>query len=542
MSWVKRLQSFLARHEWVIPLTLAILFILITLPTTDWGVPNGWNPDELVQRVIKALHGEWIFDQNNFDYPSLPKWAMYWLGRLVQSWGLGDGEVMLAARKLSVQLGAAVVAMSYAITRRLGAGRGAAALAALLVLTNSELAQQARYAHNDIYLAFFVTLAVWASLRYAQSGQRGWFYAACALVGMAASSKYNGVAMLLLPMALFLLLRGRALWQDWWSSAEQFAIGAVAAGLGYALGTPKALTWMAFYFKRAIPALQANGNYGYRPGAQTGLLGQFTILGHVLGQGLFWMSVAALGFALVRGIQRWRADGLRAALPGLVLPAAILAFDVPIMLSYNYPERFFLPLVPLAAVLVAQLAEWLWNQAKQRSNPAGRWALVSGFAILLLWSSLRVASVGLLFANDGRRAAGEFLAKLPAAESVEYTYYPPIINRANFDRAHNYPLYFIKQFGEEVPEGRFFPNNTGFDGINDRQPQYLVVDSFTYKRFEDAYTCELHPTDCEFFQALLAGEAGFTLVGNFEYDLPTWMPTLRISFVNPDIRVYERAK
>lgn len=541
MNIWKKLSNSVSQREWLIPIILAAFFILITLPGIDWGIPSGWNPDELIQRVIKALQGEWTFDETNFDYPSLPKYTMFWLGKLVLTLGFGDPDVMWAARALSVSLGAGTVALSYFVARRFGASILTAGLAALFVLSNSELAQHARYAHNDIYLVFFTLLAVWASLRFVQEEKRGWFYLSAFVVGLAASSKYNGGALLILPFALFAIQRGKDLFRDYLASIESGTIALLAAFAGYALGTPRALLWMGFYFKRVIPALQGHASYSYRPGRLSGLLRQFDILPRVFGEVMFILGLAAFIYFLARAWQIQRKTDIRAASTHLLLPLSILAFDIPIMFSFNYPQRFFLPFVPLFSILIALSAEKVWLWFKQRELQAGKWGLVTGLVLLLAFSFLRASSVFLLFQNDARIAASEFLASQPEGDSVEYTFYPPSINRQQFERAHNYPLSIIKLAGEEVPEGKIYEFNTGLEGINERQTQFLVIDNFTYRRFQDDYICELNLTECAFFSALLAEETDYVLIGNFAYELPDWLPEMRISFVNPEIRIYERA-
>ena len=309
MNIWRKFKSSVDRREWLIPIILSAFFILITLPGIEWGIPSGWNPDELIQRVLKALQGEWAFDQTNFDYPSLPKYAMFWLGKSVLNLGFGKAEVMLAARALSVSLGAGTVALSYFVSRRFGASILTAGLAALFVLSNSELAQHARYAHNDIYLSFFTLLAVWASLRFVQEERRGWFYLSAFIVGLAASSKYNGGALLILPFALFAIQRGKDLFRDFVASLEVGTIALLAAFAGYALGTPRALLWMSFYFKRVIPALQGHAFYSYRPGRLSGLLRQFDILPKVFGQAMFFLGLAAFVFFLALRIIERKHDG-----------------------------------------------------------------------------------------------------------------------------------------------------------------------------------------------------------------------------------------
>jgi hypothetical protein len=65
-------------------LLFALAFILLT--ASNLGAMQ--NPDELVHRVAKALIGRWEFDTTNFDYPSLPKYVMFGVGKLVYGIGL----------------------------------------------------------------------------------------------------------------------------------------------------------------------------------------------------------------------------------------------------------------------------------------------------------------------------------------------------------------------------------------------------------------------------------------------------------------------
>ena len=83
--------------------------------------------------------------------------------------------------------------------------------------------------------------------------------------------------------------------------------------------------------------------------------------------------------------------------------------------------------------------------------------------------------------------------------------------------------------------------NIGEEGLDDRQTTYLVIDSFTSDKFDSSYTCELMQVECDFFNQLATGEsAHYKLIADFSYHLPPFLPQLEISFVNPQIRIYER--
>lgn len=521
---------------------LTLVFIAITLQGMDWGIQGGWNPDEIVQDVVNALHGNYIFDETDFLYPSLPKYVMYGLGSVVLGLGFGDQGVVWAARLLSVFLGAGVIALTFILARRNGTSLWFSFFASLLVFTNSILALNARFAHNDIYLTFFILLSTWTGLRYAQTNHRSWFYLTCLLVGLAASSKYNGVALLLLPLALFFILEiGKKSLNNWLRSAETLFLGLILTGLGFAAGTPKALLWMTFYFKRMIPEFISQASYGRTPNSSLGVLGQWSTWGSVLGLPVAILALLAFGYAVIRLIRRTRNEGMLKAAPDLVIPLAILAMDLPILFSYIYVTRYFLPMVPLLAVLCGQLVESAFLRLKVRKNPIEKWGVTAAVVAILGFSFLRVIGVMLLFENDARRPAGEFISQLPAGKSIEFTFYRPYFNREMFLRAYSYPLFFPKFPGETPPTDDRYEYNTGTIGLAERQPDYLVVDSFTYGRFQDPYVCGSIPAECVFFTDLLAGKTDYQLIGTFEYDLPVWIPAMPSSFLNPDIRVYQLA-
>ena len=207
----KSLVSSLA--EWLIPVGLFMLFLLITLPRIAWGAPDLWHPDEIVKEAGTALFGDYQFDEENFDYPSLPKYVLYGIGKVVYSLGYDRADFIIAARSLSAVLVGLVVALAYALTRLLGGKVLSVVLAALLLISSSELVLNSRFAHNDLYLAFFSTLAILSTLLYRRSGGKGWLYLSFLLVGLAASSKYNGLSLVIVPLAVYFLLQRKVVVQ-----------------------------------------------------------------------------------------------------------------------------------------------------------------------------------------------------------------------------------------------------------------------------------------------------------------------------------------
>lgn len=529
-------KSFQKYQKWF-PFLLAGLFILLTAS----NLATMQNPDELLHRVTNALGGTWQFDETNFDYPSLPKYVMFWVGKVV--YGLGYAEKFsVVARFLSVLLGAGTVFLVYKLTRRSGGGHLASFFAALFLVSNHIFSINARFAHNDLYLTFFLTLSLYFLLRYANQREKGWLYATFFSVGLAASSKYNGGVFVVLPVIVFAFYQGKLLFTEKFKNLETLFIGAVLTFLGFALGTPKALLWMAFYFKRVLPALARHAMFGKTADSVRGLIGQWAMLADVLGGFLFLIVLAAVVFFAYQVLKRENGTLQREKISIVLL--AILVFDLPIMASYNYQARFFLPLLPFFGVIFGSGVEalMLWvGQSKFARYQI--WVLfVAG--LVILFGFLRVVSVRLLLANDPRIPAAEMIADLPRGTSLEYTMYPPTIPSEHFEREHDYPIFFTKHDGDVVPDVAFGKPykvfNEGEAGLLDRNTDYLVVDSFTYARCADENIYATNPVECAFFADLLAGKTHYALIAEFIYTLPKYLPQISIDFVNPEIQIFQK--
>ena len=532
------------KFDCVIPLALLVIFLAFTLPGISWGAPDTWHPDEIALRSIKALHGEWEFSTINFDYPDLPQYTMYWLGRIVLGLGQTDREALIAMRVLSALLAGLTVVLTYFITRRLNGSVAVAALSGLLLICVNALPHNGRFAHNDTYLIFFTTLTVLLLANYQKTGLHGWLYASFLTVGMAASSKYNGIALVIVPGLLYLFHHGRALIKLQLQALEILFISGTLAFLGFAMGTPKALTWMAYYFKRMIPALLHTGNYARQSDSVPGILGQYGVLWYGLGIFLFVIFGAGLIWACYQTVNALRKKESKESVsePFVIPLLAILAMDLPIMISYNYPLRFFLPLLPMLAILSAFLINQLRTAIHQYHRRLKQ-VFDIGLGAVIIYSLAGNISVMLLFLNDARIPASAYVATLPADTTIEFTFYAPSLPPQHFASKHSYPLYFSKSPNDPLPTSPNFKFNVGEVGLDERQTDYLITDNFTYDRFSDPYICASVQVECDFFKQLNTGRSNhYKLMAEFKYTLPPYLPQINIAFVNPVIRIYERIK
>ena len=538
------LTKYLTRYEKFIPIVLFLLFLLVTIPGISWGAPSLWNPDELFWRVNMALGGEMKFDETepDYNYPSLPKHIMYGVGWVVEQAGGSSVDVLVSARLISVLLGGLTVILIYSIAKMASENIYIHLLAAFFALSNTALAHNARFAHNDLYLLFFITLSLYAIIKYRLTSYRLWLYLAFFSTGCAASSKYTGVSFIVILLVIFLISNWKTMFKDWLRTVETIFISAALTVAGYVMGTPKALFWMSFYFKRMIPAALRFASYGRSPDSLIGFYGQWDTFQSAVGTAAYILFLIAFFWGAVRLIlyllKKVEEDRNRMDIVLTVLIAIVL-FDIPFLFSYNYVPRFFLPFLPMFAVLASLFVEDVISLVKQRGYTIAAPFISIAVVLVILVSFLQVVSVALLFANDARTPAGKFIETLEPDTILEYTLYPPAIPENHFARTRNYPIYTIKYPGETVPNNKAYQYNQGETGLYERNVNYLVIDSYTYIRFNDEYICQTNPVECDFFTRLLAGDTNLRLLASFEYSLPPFLPQISLAAVNPDVKIYE---
>ncbi len=544
MVMQSRISAFLSRNERFIPIFLFLLFLAVSVPGINWGTPQVWNPDELVGRVDLALGGEIQFDENepDFNYPSLPKYVMYGIGKIVYGLGYSRSAYIISVRLFSAFLGALAVVLVYYLARRISTNSLTAALAGLLMIASGVVPANARFGHNDLYLQLFSILCVYFLINYQASKNRLWMYGSFFAVGLAASSKYTGGSLILVPLFTLIFIDWSDVRKNWLQTFEILFIGLSLSFLGYAAGTPKSLLWMSFYFKRVIPALTRYPQYGLQPNSTIGLFGQWATFIDAVGLFIFCLFMLAFIWFAVKLIlihfgKAHMEENQKQAV--LILIVALVFFDLPFMISVNYIPRYFIPFVPFFSILAALFVREITELSTQKGFRYGQAGINLILFIGISYSLLRLVSTALLFMNDARMPAGEYLQTLRGGTVVEYTLYPPNIPYERFFKARNYPIFFIKYPGQEVPTNKAFQYNQGEEGLIERKVDYLVIDTFTYSRLSDPYTCEANPVECDFFKKLLAGQTHFRLIKEFIYKIPPYLPQVTISAVNPEIRIYE---
>jgi len=534
------------KNEIFLQALLVVLFLVAALPGVEWGTPNLWNPDELVWRAAQALNGEMVFDQTepDYNYPSLPKYVMYGVGKMTYALGYSRADFIIAARGVSALLGALVAALVYRLTRWSGGGARAAFLAGVFYIASGVSAANARFAHNDLYLQFFAVLCVYFSVQYSQTRARGWLYVSFIAAGFAACSKYTGASLILAPFAAFIFSNWAEVRRRYFLAFQTALLGAALFYGGYALGAPRALLAPIDYFSRVIPAALNFSRYGFNSAAPLGVFGQWAVFRSALGSFIYGLFL--IGFVWNAARLFLRAGGLppieeKRRRASWVLLFTLIVFDLPYLISINYIPRHFIPFTPFMALLSVLFVEDVFAALPRLS---WRYAFALFLAAGVFYSALRLASVALLFLHDARIPASAYIESIADKNKIiEYTLYPPNVERKKFKKAYNYPIYFVKYQTDVVPSGGRYEYNSGEAGLLKRETDYLVIDSLTYARFATPSVCATNPLECDLFQKLLADESSsFRLIKTFSYSLPPYLPSVSIAAVNPQIKIYQRVK
>lgn len=546
---MQKLNAFFSRYEFLLPFFIFAFFLMVSLPGNSWGAPALWNPDELIWRVDQALGGYMKFDvtEPDFNYPSLPKYVMYAIGWVTYHTGHSTVAFIVAARSFSAFLGALAGVLIYYLARTIGANKWTSALAGILYVVSGVAAANARFAHNDLYLQLFTILCVYCAVKYQIVKSDRWLYATFFMVGMSATSKYTGGSLIFLPIVACVIVNWTLIHTRWLQMIGTLLLGGFISYVAYGIGTPIAFRDPIHYFLKVLIVMQNLKSYGFNSGSLVGLFGQWAVFKSAVG--VFAYYVFILGFIwFAAKWLLWRFGKVTmertVAISVGIFILTLLIFDIPYLISINYIERYFIPFVPFTAILGALFISDILQFTKNTNWKFAQPIAVTVLSVGIIYSILRLVSISLLFMNDARIPATEYIAGIKGyGKGIEYTLYPPYINKKRFSHAHNYPIYFVEWANDTVPTGGRFEYNQGEQGLLERETDYFVIDSFTYDRFYTESICETTPVECDFFKRLINGDVdSFQLLKSFTYRLPPYLPYVNVSAVNPDILIFERIR
>jgi len=378
------------------PLALVALALLLRLWHLGHGLPD-FSEEAIPFRRALAMwgweSGHTDLNPHFFNYPSLTIYLHFFGQKVQYAIGLLSGRYtvpadfwltiqydptlpVLLGRLLGMLADAASVLGAYVLAQRLRFGAGFAA--ALIVAASAIMLVTARFIHVDPLQAALTIWAVERLVAYQDSGRPSSLAAAVVMIGLAAGAKYNA-GLLVIPLAwsIYQRMGRRSLWL--------WPLAAVCSLLVFLLTSPYVLLdfqtfWSDFAFERRHMTEGHLGTFG-TSGASFLLRSAATQLGPLF--------LILLVIDLTRLPFRWRSDdGCRAVTVWLALLPALVSVAVFRM----HATRYLVPLIPLAAVLVApaaldlsdRLARWgCWGRK-------GRWPFGQRGAVLTILTLLLV--------------------------------------------------------------------------------------------------------------------------------------------------------
>ena len=329
-----------------------------------FGLPYGFaRPDEEVSTGVAARMLSGDLNPHFFHWPSFTfdlLAALYFLAGVPRRLLTGQAtlaypEHVIVGRAAVACAGTVTLAVLYHLGRRV-AGETTGLIAAAILAVALLHVRESHFAMADVLMTFWVTLSLALLLR-AMDGDDGrfpfkWWAAAGVAGGLAASTKYNGAAIVAAMAAAQLLGIGR--WRDAFSARAWLpsVVFSLALGLGFLAATPYAILDHA-EFRLGLRQITEHLSGGH---------------GLDLGRGWIYHLKYSLPFGL--GITAFAA-AIAGVLPMArqyprhtsVLGAFVAALYLAVGSGYAVFFRYILPIVPVlclsAAVAVSASAAWL---------------------------------------------------------------------------------------------------------------------------------------------------------------------------------------
>jgi hypothetical protein len=472
LRWAKKNEAFFVAG-------VVLLAILIRL----WGIspdlPYIYHPDEPVAISISLdMFRTGDLNPRFFHWPSLIfyinalAYVPYYLaGKLLGvfhnpndilsltslAMGVTRAElpgIVLLGRLVTVFFGSLNVLIVFLIGKRLLRSSGVGLLAAVMMAVSPSNVTNSRYIAPDTYATFFVLLSLLISTQLLHYGRTRDYIAAGVVVGLAASSKYNG------GLVIAALILAHFLRRDSRGFRDYRLYMALFISLGsFLLTTPFA----ALDSDKFLTDLQFDATH-YSTG-HTGMEGEPLrwYLSHLWRVEGPIVILAALGIVQViwsRSKERWVA---------VVFPVIYFALISRLVVRN---ERTLLPMVPFLFLFASLMVFFLWSQigrARSRIRPALLRTAIVGLIIVCvalpfsvtLQRGIRLATV------DSRETARIWIqSNLPPHTKIAVESYSPFVDPESFS---------VQGFEQIIdhPPGWYAEN--GFD--------YLVLAESMFGRF-----------------------------------------------------------
>jgi len=472
--------GFPAGTEGILVGTILIMALAIRLWGIDFALPYIYHPDEvnkiaIAQGIFKTgdLNPHYFKKPTLFIYLNALAYVPYYLlGRVFGAFqtpadilppvslamGVAHAQMpstVIMGRLLTVFFATATIPFVFFLGKQLGKTTSSGVLAALMMAVSPTHVQHSRYITENIFLVFFVIFSVWASVRLYQKGRTGDYAMAGIAAGLAASSKYPGVLVAVVPLcAHFLRLNFSEGMRDF---RFFLCLGLVPAA--FFATTPFALMDCANFLKDAFSEVEhyATGHPGMDGNSFVWYLSYA------------WQTAGLISIVALLEMGR----GVYSRSRGIILLSLFpLVYFLFISFFVVRNDRTYLPVEPLLFVLAASFMVHIFDKARKiEPTLLKRTAFFVGIsftAVCFLQPVFKTVSDTIkLTRTDGRETARIWVNEnLPAGARIALESYSPFFDPSRFR---------ITGFGKMIEHGPQWFIDHGYD--------YAIFSQGMYGRF-----------------------------------------------------------
>jgi hypothetical protein len=438
------------------------------------------------------------------------------------------------------------VGLVFQITRKAFGSSAAGAVTALFA-SSAGLIAHSHFLTADVPVMFWMLVAAFFSQRIAAGGGPSSYACAGFFIGIAAATKYNGLAVGV-AMAIGHCLAPRAAstvaWK-WFFGSRRLLLGLAMVIVGFLAGNPFAVldypTFKADFLYNYLVAPVYEGQTGhsywkfFRAMFELAGIPAFAILS-------MGVAVTALDLLSRRSQHVERSTVL----------LCLAVFAIYFIKFGSFPRletRFVLPIIPYCFIMAAGF----WTKLK-RFQPAGALLLASVLAYNVVCSFY----VGRRFVDDPRSSAELWIKQnVSRASILESDIYSPA-----------WQIHGVKLIDQRMPFvtgrerlfERLFRGNSlvlgsgdiaktdamvawySLEALRKRDPDILAVDSLYYQRFtERGIRRELYPSIAAYFEDLLDERYPYKIVfDQASRPMPIWTYPREIDFQSNRITILTR--
>lgn len=358
-SWLDRPFLSTITINWELVMFVGVVLVAIVTRFYDLGA-RVMSHDE----SLHTYYSWQLFKGNGFQHTPLMHGPFQFVIIALSYFVLGDSD--FSARIPAVLMSIATVAFMWQYRRYLG--RAGAIIGGVLLTISPYLLYYGRYVRNEAYVGLFGLIALWAILRYLDSGEHKYIYYLTVATVLHFTAKETAFIYMAQSLIFVALLFMRRVAQREWPNPDQKRAFITTLLIGFAFvflaGTMYVVARNAGTLSSTETAAPANPDQTAETSTETSP----NRLPEVMG-GLALLSFGVAGFFLVKGyslenIRKERTFDLLIVLGTMVLPQ-LSAFPVklfggnPTDYSTQGLLRTATVLVPLIAITVG-IGVW-WN-------------------------------------------------------------------------------------------------------------------------------------------------------------------------------------